>query len=165
MPSLRNTVLGLAAIPLLSTGAVAKQSLQVVWSSGHFSTISGPSGNEVGHDSGFAITDDKGHNLYSSGFPSDHAPCYNTGNGRTFTMSSSCFKAPRKFKCKADFGGNPKTCEVQDSKSNVLASGKGNVKDKFIGIAISQSGSCGVKFDLEDDEHCDDKATFKVVSG
>ena len=166
MPSLRNALLGLIAVPLLSTGAMAKQKLQVVWSSGHFSTISGPAGgNTNGHDSGFAITDDKGHSLYSSGYPSDHAPCYNVDNGRTFTMSSSCFKNPRKFHCKSDFGGNPKICEVQDKDSKVVASGSGNVKDKFIGIAISQSGSCGLTFELDDGETCDEKSTFKVESG
>lgn len=161
MPSLRSVLLGFAA---MSSASLAKEKLQVVWSSGHFSTIAGPNGgNEFGHDSGFAVTNDKGQSYFDSAYPADHAPCYNTGDGREFKVMSSCWKAPRSFKCKSNFGGNPESCEVFDSVGNSLAKGKGNTDTKFIGIALTQSSSCGVNFELEADEHCDDKAEWRIV--
>ncbi|KAF4986286.1 hypothetical protein FDECE_16029 [Fusarium decemcellulare] len=163
MVSLR-TLLGVTAIfTSVSAQNQQSQSLQVVWSSGAFETISGPGGgNEIGHDSGFAITDADGVELYSAAYPGDHAPCYNTGDGRTFTLTSTCWSRERKFKCKAKFDGNPDTCSVLDSSDNTLAEGTGDSHITFIGIAISSEGSCGVSFLLEPDEHCDDKAEWTV---
>lgn len=143
--------------------ATANQFLQVVWSTGHFSTIAPPSGgNMYGHDSGFAITDAQGNELWSAAFPGDHDPCYNTGGGRTFTLDSTCWRRPRQFRCEATAGGNPKNCEVYDIAGNSIVSAEGNTETHFIGIALAQDGSCGFTFILEAGELCDDKATWTV---
>ncbi|KAJ5128918.1 hypothetical protein N7448_002627 [Penicillium atrosanguineum] len=148
MPSLRTTLVLLMA----SSATVYAEHLKVVWSSGDFSTISGPAGgNTNGHYSGFAIINDAGEAIYDQGFPDDHAPCYNTGDGREFTIEGDCWSTPRKFKCKADFGGHPDTCEVKDGDGNSLGTGEGQEDTTFIGIAIGQDASCVVEFESDSD--------------
>ncbi|CAI7628840.1 unnamed protein product [Penicillium bialowiezense] len=135
MAPLRNALLALMA----TSATVYAEHLKVVWSSGDFSSISGPSGgNTNGHYSGFAIINDAGDAIYDQGFPDDHSPCYNTGDGREFTIEGDCWSTPRKFKCKADFGGHPDTCDGQTDTT-------------FIGIAIGQDASCVVEFDSDSD--------------
>lgn len=163
MVSASFTALGLAAT-ILSTSIVSAQNnqvMQVIWSSGHFSTISGPTGNEHGHSNGFAVTDGDGVELYSESYPGDYSPCM-TGDGRSFTLTSTCWSRERKFKCVCNLGGNPESCEVRDSGDNVLSSAEGNTETNFIGIAIAQEGACGTSFLLEADEHCDDQAEWTV---
>ncbi|KAJ6095336.1 hypothetical protein N7486_006082 [Penicillium sp. IBT 16267x] len=146
MPSLRNTLLCLMA----SSATVYAEHLKVVWSSGDFSTISGASGgNENGQYSGFAIINDAGEAIYDQAFPDNHSPCYNTGDGREFTIEGDCWSTPRKFKCKSDFGGHPDTCEVKDGNS--LGTGKGETDTTFIGIGIGEDASCVVEFDSDSD--------------
>ncbi|KAJ6079699.1 hypothetical protein N7467_009452 [Penicillium canescens] len=148
MFSLRTALLCLMA----ASGSVYAEHLKVVWSSGSFSTISGPAGgNTNGHYSGFAIINDAGEAIYDQGFPDDHAPCYNTDDGREFTIEGDCWSTPRKFKCMADFGGHPETCEVKDGNGNSLGTGNGQTDTTFIGISIGQDSSCVVEFDSDSD--------------
>lgn len=153
MPSLRNTLISLAAVSF-STNAYAAH-LKVAWSNGGFSTISGPgAGNENGHYSGFAVINDAGEAVYDSDYPDDHAPCYSTGDGREFNLEGGCWKNPRKFKCKSNLAGNPQSCEVLDKDGNSLAKGEGKTDTTFIGIAIGQDSTCVVEFDTDEDEDC-----------
>ncbi|KAI8181005.1 hypothetical protein KHU50_002738 [Colletotrichum sp. SAR 10_65] len=146
MSSIRNLFLGLLG---LSATAYAEH-LRVVWSSGSFSTISGPgAGSQSGHYSGFAIINDNGEAIYDDSTPSDHSPCYNTGNGRTFTIEGSCWNTPRVFHCKSDFGGIPETCDVSTKDGNELGSGTQQKDTEFIGISIGIDGSCVVEFDSD----------------
>lgn len=154
MVAFTKILLGLAA----ASSTLAVQSLQVIWSSGQFQTAGGANS----HSSGFAITDKDGNEFYSSSAPGDHDPCYNTGDGRTFTMSSTCWSSPRQFKCKASFDGSPKTCAVLDQGGNTINSGEGKGGFNFIGIAVAKDVSCGVGFVMEANESCDDKATWTV---
>ncbi|OQD68856.1 hypothetical protein PENDEC_c030G02230 [Penicillium decumbens] len=148
MTPLRTALLFLAA----SSATVFAEHLRVVWSAGDFSTISGPAGgNTNGHYSGFAIINDKNEAIYNQGTPDDHAPCYNTGDGREFTIEGSCWKSPRIFKCKADFAGHPDTCEVKDADGNSLGSANGVTDTQDIGIPIGQDSSCVVEFDSDSD--------------
>ncbi|KAL4962419.1 uncharacterized protein BDV14DRAFT_210579 [Aspergillus stella-maris] len=149
MAILRTTLLTLLAA---TTPLVLAEHLKVVFSSGSFSTISGPAGgNTNGHYSGFAIVNDNGDAIYDNGFPDDHSPCYNTGDGRTFTIEGDCWSTPRTFHCLADFGGNPESCEVRDGDGNVLGSGDGQSDTTFIGISIGTDASCVVEFDSDSD--------------
>lgn len=159
MMTLRSVFLGLAA----ASAATAIQSLQVVWSSGHFTTIAPPGGaGMVGHNSGFVITDDQGVELWSAEYPGDHAPCYSTDGGRTFTLSSTCWSKPRQFHCLADGGGNPDNCEILDSGGNSIGYAEGHTETHFIGIALGQDSSCGVPLLLDSDETCDEQAEWTV---
>ncbi|KAJ5437266.1 hypothetical protein N7445_005810 [Penicillium cf. griseofulvum] len=116
-----------------------------------FSTISGPTGNGHGHDSGFSILNEAGDAIYEQAYPDDHSPCYNTGDGREFTIEGDCWATSRKFKCKSNFAGIPESCEVKDGNGNSLGSGEGATDIKSIGIAIITSGSCAVEFDSDSD--------------
>lgn len=71
MTNFRDTLLSLVAVSATLGGVSAQlsQSLQVIWSTTHFDTISGPSGNEIGHGSGFALTDADGIELFSAVTP------------------------------------------------------------------------------------------------
>lgn len=154
MPSPRDMLFGLLAASL-STTAVAEH-LRAVWSSGDFSTISGPSGgSQSGHSHGFTILKDDGTAIYSQGYPGDHAPCYNVDDGREFTLGNDpCWKSVRKFKCKSEFSGAPGSCEVKDKDGNSLGTGEGKTDTTFIGIAIAQDSACVVEFNTDDDENC-----------
>lgn len=160
-----------ALLCLMATSAtVYAEHLKVVFSAGDFSSISGPAGgNTNGHYGGFAIINDAGDAIYDNGTPDDHSPCYNTGDGRTFTIEGDCWGSPRQFKCKADFGGHPDTCEVLDGDGNSLGTGKGQTDTTFIGISIGQDASCVVEFDSDDtDQACpkdDGNGPLHVTSG
>ncbi|EXF82917.1 hypothetical protein CFIO01_01287 [Colletotrichum fioriniae PJ7] len=133
----------------ISTSAYAEH-LRVVWSSGAFGAIGGPSGSGTnGGYTGFAILNDAGEAVYDQSYPNDHSPCYNTGDGRTFTIEGDCWDTGRVFHCKSDFGGAPKTCEVKDSNGNVLGSGTQQKDTEFIGIAIGIDATCVVEFDSD----------------
>jgi hypothetical protein len=147
MAPLRTAFLLLAA----SSATVFAEHLRAVWSAGDFSTVSGPQGgNTNGHSSGFAIFNDNNEHIYNMAYPDDHAPCY-TGDGREMTIEGNCWKTPRVFKCKSDFGGHPETCEVKDGDGNSLGTGEGQTNTEFIGIAISQDGGCVVEFESDSD--------------
>lgn len=156
---------------LLAVSApIYAEHLKVIFSSGDFSTISGPAGgNTNGHYSGFAIVNDNGDAIYDNGFPDDHSPCYNTDGGRTFTIEGDCWSSPRTFHCEADFGGHPDNCEVKDGDGNSLGTGKGQTDTTFIGISIGQDASCVIEFDSDDtDGGCpkdDGNGPLHVTSG
>lgn len=166
MFSIRNTLLSLGVTSLLSTTAVTQapnmQTLQVVWTTSAFSTIAGPSGNENKHTAGFAITDEKGVELYSEGHPGNRSPCYNTGGGRTFTVSSSCWSVPRRFWCESTFAGDPDKCGVYDTNDDLVNGGKGHTEFNWVGIAVTSSSGCGASLILNPDETCDSDATFEI---
>ncbi|KPM44947.1 hypothetical protein AK830_g1665 [Neonectria ditissima] len=139
---------------MLASTSTAIQVINVVWSTTGFSTISGPSGNENSHASGFSLIDQDGNTIYSNDYPGDYAPCQ--GNGHTFTLSGGCFAAGQQyeFECTSKFDGSPESCQVLDSSSNVLGSAKGNEDTTFIGISIGQDGYCGTSFGLGENVQC-----------
>jgi hypothetical protein len=146
MAPLRNTL-----ICLMAASTVYAEHLRVVWSSGSFSSISGPNGgNQNGGYSGFAILNDAGDAVYDQAYPDDHAPCYQ-GSGREFTIEGDCWATPRKFQCSADFGGQPQSCAVKDGDGNVLAEADAQKDTTFIGIAIGIDSSCVIEFDSDSD--------------
>ncbi|KAJ5469114.1 hypothetical protein N7475_006866 [Penicillium sp. IBT 31633x] len=164
MPSLRTALLCLMA----TSSTVLGERLKAVWSSGEFSTISGPAGgsNSV-HSSGFVIFNEAGEAIYDQAYPDDHAPCYNTGDGREFTIEGDCWDTPRKFHCMADFAGHPESCEVKDSDGNSLGTGEGMEDTTFIGISIGTDASCVIEFDA-DSHDCpvdDGNGPLHVTSG
>ncbi|KAF5013360.1 hypothetical protein FDECE_607 [Fusarium decemcellulare] len=138
--------------------------LRVVWPQGDFEAISGPSGNEIGHYSGFTIVNDDGNSIYTQDYLDDHSPCY-TGDGREFTIEGGCWKQARKFKCICNIAGDPETCEIKDKDSNSFGTGYGQTYTTFIGIAISQESSCAVEFNTEDDEDYPTDNDLHVTSG
>lgn len=147
MAPLRNTLIYLMAA---TSATVYAEHLRVVWSSGTFSSISGPKGgNQNGGYSGFAIINDAGDAIYTQDYPDDHAPCY-TG-GREFTIEGDCWSTPRKFQCTSDFGGQPQSCEVKDGDGNSLGSADGQKDTTFIGIAIGTDASCVIEFNSDSD--------------
>lgn len=148
MHSIRTALLCLMA----TSATVYAEHLRVVWSSGEFSTISGPKGgSSSGHSSGFVILNDNDEAIYDSSYPDDHSPCYNTGDGREFTIEGDCWDSPRKFHCKSSFAGHPEDCEVKDGDGNSLGSGEGQKDTTFIGIAIGTDASCVVEFESDGD--------------
>ncbi|KAJ5397441.1 hypothetical protein N7509_005554 [Penicillium cosmopolitanum] len=129
MAPLRNTL-----ICLMAASSVYAEHLRVVWSSGSFSSISGPSGgNQNGGYSGFAILNDAGDAVYDQPYPDDHSPCY-LGSGREFTIE-----------------GQPQSCAVKDGDGNVLGSADAQKDTTFIGIAIGIDASCVIEFDSDSD--------------
>lgn len=139
----RNTILCL----MVSSAGVYAEHLRVIWSSGSFSTISGPSGNEGGSYSGFAIINDAGEAVYDQDYPDDHAPC--TYAGRTFTIEGDCWNTARQFSCVAAFDGAPQTCEVLDSAGASLGKADAQKDTTFIGIAIGIDASCVIEFESD----------------
>lgn len=140
------------------------QAINVVWSQSDFSTIAGPNGgNEYGHSSGFALLDEDGKTIWTSDYPDDHSPCYNTDGGRTFTLSADCMGS-YQFHCEADFGGDPKHCAVLDTSGREINSADGDTDTNFIGIALSTDSQCGTNFILEPNKHCDPDASGFTVS-
>ncbi|KAL4745674.1 hypothetical protein BDW72DRAFT_211118 [Aspergillus terricola var. indicus] len=146
MPSLRNLAL---ALGLLATTATAER-LRAVFSSGSFSTI----GDEGDSYKGFAIVRENGEAIYDNGYPDNHSPCYNTGDGRTFKIEGDCWASPRQFHCESDFAGHPEHCAVLDGDGNELGSGEGQEDTTFIGISIGTEATCVVEFDSDDAGHC-----------
>ena len=162
MPSFRNFLLCLMA----TSTTVYAEHLKVIWSNGDFSTVSGPTGgNTNGHYTGFAILNEAGEAVYDQAYPDDHAPC--TNSGREFTIEGDCWRTARKFRCNADFGGHPRTCEVKDQDGNSLGKADGKTNTNFIGIAIGQDASCVIEFDSDSDGCPVDKGNgpLHVTSG
>lgn len=149
---------------VLASTAASVQFINAVWSTGDFSTISGPSGNEHGHFTGFNLTDENGESIYSVAAPNDYSPCQM--EPYTFTLSGGCFAAGQQyeFQCKSEFSGTPEHCVVLDSSSNVIAEADGDSDITFIGIAISTSGYCGASFALGDSVSCLPNSEGFVVS-
>ncbi|GJC86394.1 hypothetical protein ColLi_09232 [Colletotrichum liriopes] len=144
--SLCNILIGLSVI----TATTYAEHLRVVWSSGSFGAIGGPSGGGTnGGYTGFAILNDAGEAVYDQAYPDDHSPCYNTGDGRTFTIEGDCWDNARVFHCKSDFGGAPETCEVKGHDGTVLGSGTQQKDTDFIGIAIGIDATCVVEFESD----------------
>ncbi|KAL5339933.1 hypothetical protein BJX70DRAFT_397175 [Aspergillus crustosus] len=146
------SVLSTAILLLAASAPIHAERLKVVWSQGSFSTITGPNGECGGSGvyNGFGIFNSDRVIIYDQAYPDDHSPCYNTGDGRTFTIEGDCWGSARQFHCLADFGGFPQDCSVLDASGNVLASGSGRTDTDFIGIAIGQDGTCVLEFDSED---------------
>lgn len=136
---------------MLASTATCIQSINAVWSTGDFSTISGPSGNLVGHFTGFNLIDGNGGNIYSNSAPNDKSPCQQA-DGYTFTLGGGCFAEGQtySFHCVAAFDGSPESCDVLDSNGDSIGSGEGDTDTNFIGISISQSGYCGAVFSLNE---------------
>lgn len=141
-----HTLLGLLA----ATSAVSAEHLKVVFSAGSFSAVGGSSAN---YDE-FAIIRDNGDAIYNNGNPNDHSPCYNTGNGRTFTIEGDCWNTRRQFHCLSDNLGGPKECEVRDADGNVLGSSEGKSDTSFAGISIRTDASCVVEVESDDASEC-----------
>ncbi|KAL4865218.1 hypothetical protein BDV12DRAFT_188325 [Aspergillus spectabilis] len=142
MTPLRNTILFLLAAASLTVHA---ERLKAVFSSGTFSTISGPAGgSSSGGYNGFAIIRENGEAIYNDGTPAEHVPCRNVDDGRTFTIEGDCWASPRQFYCMSDFGGQPETCRVLD----------GSGATTFIGISIGMDATCVVEFDSDDSGTC-----------
>lgn len=167
MVSLRTALVSLAAISLSSTAYA--EHLRVVWSSGRFSTISGPSGggSQSNGYSGFAIIRDDGVAIYSKADPDNHAPCYTTGSGREFTIEGDCWNQPRKFRCRCGMNANPEACEIKGKEGYTLGSGEGQQDTTFIGIAIGTDSSCVAEFDTTEGEECppDAENNLRVTDG
>ncbi|KAJ5458018.1 hypothetical protein N7475_009406 [Penicillium sp. IBT 31633x] len=104
-----------------------------------------------GHGKGFGIFNEAGELIYDQNHPDDHSPCFNTGDGREFTIEGDCWATPRKFKCKSSFAGTPETCEVKDGDGNSLGTGEGGTDVNSIGIAVTTTGSCAIEFDSDSD--------------
>lgn len=139
--------LALSAFPF----SFANQVLHAVWSKSQFSTISGPDGqsSETNYDSGFSLIDGgTGKQLFTS---EDVAICSNVDE-RIQTFEYGGFTPAYKFGCQAEFSGNPEYCAVYDEKGVLMEDSKGNSSMKFIGIAITSDGYCGVSFTLKDGE-------------
>ncbi|KAL2815045.1 ankyrin repeat-containing domain protein [Aspergillus cavernicola] len=108
---------------------VSAETLRAIWSSGSFSTISGPGGgNGHGYDSGFAILNENGDAVYDK--------------GELRLEKRLCWDTPRKFHC-----------EVWDGDGNSLGKSEGKTETNFIGIAIGQDSTCVVEFEA-DGEGC-----------
>ncbi|OJJ52514.1 hypothetical protein ASPSYDRAFT_51926 [Aspergillus sydowii CBS 593.65] len=129
-----------------TSATVSAEHLKVVFSAGDFGAIGGSNGNYAS----FAIINDNGDAIYNDGTPADRSPCYNTGDGREFTIEGDCWSTPRTFKCKSDFAGHPSTCEVKDGDGNSLGTGEGVTNTNFVGIAIGEDSTCVVEFDSDD---------------
>lgn len=142
MLSVGNLLLALTAA---AASTVSAEHLRVVFSAGGFSAVGG-----TGNYNGFAIVNDNGDAIYDDNYPGDHAPCYNSGGGRTFTIEGDCWASPRVFHCLADFSGNPKNCEVRDVDGNVLGSADGDSDTSSSGISVGTDGACIVEFESED---------------
>lgn len=139
------------------------QTINVIWSTSDFSTISGPGGtNQIGHGTGFVLTDLDGNTIWSDTYPNGYRPC--TLGGHSFTMTDGCFgDVEYKFSCTTE-NHTPKSCEVLDSGDNVIASGEGDSDTDFYGIGISQVGYCGTSFTMHKDLHCEPDSTGFTVS-
>lgn len=143
-----------ALVVLAATVVHAEQTINVIFSSGEFSTLSGPSGlgNEASHSAGFALIDQDGKTIYEAPYPDDYRPCFS--DGRTFSVDMPCFAEPRTFYCKSDFGGKPEHCSVAGAAGNLIMEADGDSETTFIGIAIAIDGKCAVQFSFLPGEVC-----------
>ena len=141
--------IALLGITAFSASASAEH-LRAVFSSGTFSSISGPSGGSLSAQySGFAILNDAGEAIYTQAYPDDRRSCFSTNGGREFTIEGNCWAQARKFQCKSDLGGNVENCQVKGHNDYVFGSSEGTTDTEFIGIAISQDSTCVVEFESE----------------
>jgi hypothetical protein len=146
MPSLPRLALALAA----SLALAQAEHLRVVWSSGFYGAIGPPGGEATNdHSEGFAILRDDGEAVYADDTPYGYSPCRNVGDGRTFEICGDCWDSCFRFKCIADFGGNPETCEVQDASGKAIGGGTGTKYTDFIGIVIGFDTTCVVEFESD----------------
>jgi hypothetical protein len=159
--SITTAAVGVVFIPALV--AAADANLNFIYASGSFSTISGTTGSETGHSGGFTLTTSDGTQVYSNDNPADHDPCYNTGGGRDFGMTSSCWDGTAKFHCKSNFGGLPKKCSATGTDGTVWTGDSDDSTD-FIGIAVSVSGYCGGGLYIDGADSCTSDDTFDIVS-
>lgn len=148
----------------LATTVTSFQTINAVWSTSGFSTISGPSGSESAHGDGFSLIDEDGNTIFSESSPNGYVPCQGDP-GYTFTLSGGCFAQGQQyeFQCTSDFSGNPDSCKVLDSSSNTLATGEGDTDTDFVGIAVAQDGYCGTSFALNENVQCDPDSTGFTV--
>jgi hypothetical protein len=145
MPSLQSIALALAASFTLAQA----EHLRVVWSGGNFGAIGGPGGGgESGGYDSFAIIRDDGEAVYTDANPGNYAPCF-LGDGRTFEICGDCWDSCFRFKCQADFGGQPDSCEVQDGSGVAIQTGSAMTDTEFIGIAIGIESTCVVEFESD----------------
>ena len=141
--------IALLVVTAFSASASAEH-LRAVFSSGTFSSISGPSGGSLSAQySGFAILNDAGEAIYTQAYPDDRRPCFSTNGGREFTIEGNCWAQAHKFQCKSDLGGNVENCQVKGHNDYVFGSSEGTTDTEFIGIAISQDSTCVVEFESE----------------
>lgn len=147
MPSFQSIFLALVA----SAATAQAEHLRVVWSSGTFSTITGPKGNGggSGYSTGFAILRDDGEAIYEEDNPYGYSPCFNTGGGREFAIEGDCWDSQFRFHCESDFGGLPDSCAVKDADGNLLGEGDGQKDTTFIGISIGMDASCVIEFESD----------------
>ena len=145
-------ILALSMFP--GTFVAGRQTLNIIWSDGGFSTTSGD-----GYNDGLSIADaDTKEKIYND-LPADYAPC--GSSGYTFTFSGGGLSSPLKFHCVSVFDGSPDSCNVKDSSNKVLASGKGHHDVTFVGFATISDGGCGVTITLEND-HLKPHDKFKI---
>jgi hypothetical protein len=146
MPSLQSIALTLAASFTLAQA----EHLRVVWSAGTYGTIGSISGSgENGHYDGFAIIRDDGEAVYTEAYPAGYSPCFSADSGRTFEICGDCWDSCYRFKCIADFGGHPDTCEVQDGSGIAIQTSFGMTDTDFIGIAIGLDTTCVAEFESD----------------
>ncbi|KAL5340007.1 hypothetical protein BJX70DRAFT_397244 [Aspergillus crustosus] len=129
-------------LALLAATGITAEHLRVIFSAGGFSSIGG-----TGNYDGFVIMNDAGDAIYNHSAPADHSPCYNTDEGRTFTIEGDCWDTPRTFHCLSDFAARPESCDVSDVDGNILGTGVGQRSTTFAGITIGIDASCVVEFD------------------
>jgi hypothetical protein len=140
--------LAFVGVTVFSASAHAEH-LRAVFSSGGFSSISGPVGGSVSSNyNGFAILNNAGEAIYSQQHPDDHSPCYSNG-GCEFTIEGNCRARARKFHCLCDLGENVKNCAVKGHDDYEFGSSEGRTDTTFIGIAIAQDSTCVVEFESE----------------
>ena len=107
--------IALLGVTAFSASASAEH-LRAVFSSGTFSSISGPSGGSLSAQySGFAILNDAGEAIYTQAYPDDRRPCFSTNGGREFTIEGNCWAQARKFQCKSDLEATSKTARSKDT--------------------------------------------------
>lgn len=141
----------MGGILFASTGSSTK--LNAVWTTGDYSTISGPtgSGSQSGHTAGFSLLTEDGQEVWHASYPGDHSACGSTDYGHTFSLTGGCFAEGQEFhfNCWSE-STTPSKCSVRDKDENNLALGDGQDNTNFIGIAISIDGYCGAAWDLGD---------------
>jgi len=146
MPSLHSIALALAASFTLAQA----EHLRVVWSAGTYGAIGAPGGSgENGHYDDFAIIRDDGEPVYTESYPYGYAPCFSTGDGRTFEICGDCWDSCFRFKCESNLAGHPDSCEVQDGSGGVIDSNSAMTDTDFIGIAIGIDATCVVEFESD----------------
>ncbi|TLD04589.1 hypothetical protein E2P81_ATG10644 [Venturia nashicola] len=143
MPSIRSTLITLAS----SLATAHAEHLRAVFSSGSFSTITGPNGEGggSGFETGLTILNDNNEAIYHAKNPANYSPCF--AEGRTFEIEGDCWDTPFRFYCDAKLSGSPEYCAVQDANGKQIGYGEGKTETTFIGIAIALDATCVVEFE------------------